>query len=50
MAVQDDKLRDELLPELEFYVTPSKLTDIVRVDIGGLDDNFIDYLVTIGCI
>ena len=50
MAVQEDKLRDELLPELEFYVTPSKLTDIVRVDIGGLDDNFMDYLVTIGCI
>lgn len=50
MAAQEDKLRDELLPELEFHVTPSKFTDTVRVDIGSLDESFMEYLVTIGCI
>lgn len=50
MAAQEGKLQDELLPELEFYVIPSKFTDKVRVDIGNFDEPFVDYLVSIGCI
>jgi len=50
MAVVEDKLHDELLPELEFHVMPSKLSDNVRVDLGTFNDVFMNYLVTIGCI
>ena len=50
MAVAENKLQDELLPEVELNVTPSKLSDNVRVDLCHLDDSFMSFLVTQGHI
>jgi hypothetical protein len=37
-------LRDELIPELEISLTPSKLSDNYKVDLFGLDEDFMIYL------
>jgi len=37
-------MQDELLPELEMSITPSKLTDNVKVDLFGLSETFLTFL------
>lgn len=44
MAVQDSNLHDELLPEIEITITPSKLSENVRVDLFRFADDFMHYL------
>ena len=50
MVVVGDNIKDELLPELEMSIIPSKLTDNVKVDLFGLSETFLDFLVAQGCI
>jgi len=50
MAVAGANINDELLPELEISIIPSKLTDNVKIDLFGLSDTFLDFLVDRGCI
>ena len=50
MVVQESNLQDELLPELEISIIPSKLTDNVKVDLFGLEDEFIKFLVQEGTL
>ena len=50
MAVAGANITDELLPELEISIIPSKLTDNVKVDLFGLDEVFLDFLEARGCI
>jgi len=50
MAAPGSNIRDELLPELEMSIIPCKLTDNVRVDLFGLDEEFLDFLAQRGCI
>jgi len=45
MEVQENKLNDELLPEIEMALTPSKLSETVRVDIFRFSEEFVNYLV-----
>ncbi len=47
---ENNKLQDDLLPEVELGVTPCKLTDNVRVDLYRLDDAFVLFLVKNGNI
>jgi len=49
-AGANNNIHDELLPELEMYIIPSKLTDNVKVDLFGLDDAFLLFLVERGHI
>lgn len=49
-AQENKKLKDELLPELEMGIIASKLTDSIKVDLHGLDENFITFLVSKGFI
>lgn len=44
MAVVGANINDELLPELEMSIIPSKLTDNVKVDLFGLSETFLDFL------
>ena len=44
MAVAGGNIKDELLPELEMSLIPSKLTDNVKVDLFGLSETFLDFL------
>lgn len=44
MAALGANIKDELLPELEMSLIPSKLTDNVKVDLFGLSDDFLDFL------
>lgn len=37
-------LRDELIPELEISLTPSKFSDNYKVDLFGLSEEFMIYL------
>lgn len=41
---RDNNLKDELLPELEVSLTPSKLSDMYKVDLFGLSEDFLNYL------
>ena len=50
MAAVGVNIKDELLPELEMSIIPSKLTDNVKVDLFGLSEDFLDFLVDRGCI
>jgi hypothetical protein len=50
MQAQENKLQDELLPEIEVSITPYKLKNMVRVDLFNLPEEFIKYLVTNGII
>jgi len=50
MVVPENKLQDELLPELEISIIPSKLSDDVRIDLFGLNDEFLQFLVKEGII
>jgi len=50
MAAAGANINDELLPELEMSIIPSKLTDNVKVDLVGLSDTFLNFLVDRGCI
>lgn len=51
MGVQDNNtIRDELLPEIEMAVTPSKLSETVRIDIYRFSDEFTEYLAHSGII
>ena len=50
MAVPENSLQDELLPELEISIIPSKLTDNVKVDLFSLEDEFIKFLVQEGTL
>lgn len=50
MVVPENNLQDELLPELEISIIPSKLTDNVRVDLFGLNDEFMNFLVQEGVL
>lgn len=50
MAVVGANIKDELLPELEMSIIPSKLTDNVKVDLFGLSESFLDFLSARGCI
>jgi len=50
MAAAGANIKDELLPELEMSIMPSKLTDNVKVDLFGLSETFLDFLVDQGCI
>jgi hypothetical protein len=48
--VDVNNLKDELLPELEMSIIPSKLTDNVRVDLFGLSETFLTFLADRGHI
>ena len=50
MEVAGANIKDELLPELEMSIMPSKLTDNVKVDLFGLSETFLNFLVERGCI
>ena len=50
MVAVGANIRDELLPELEMSLIPSKLTDNVKVDLFGLSETFLDFLEERGCI
>lgn len=50
MVVAGGNIRDELLPELEMSIIPSKLTDNVKVDLFGLSDTFLAFLAARGHI
>lgn len=50
MEVAGSNIQDELLPELEMSIMPCKLTDNVRVDLFGLEEEFLEFLVQRGCI
>lgn len=50
MVVVDANIKDELLPELEMSIIPSKLTNNVKVDLFGLSETFLDFLEERGCI
>lgn len=50
MAAAGANMQDELLPELEMSIIPSKFTDNVKLDLFALDDDFINFLVERGCI
>jgi len=50
MAVVGVNFNDELLPELEMSIIPSKLTDNVKLDLFGLSEEFLNFLVERGCI
>lgn len=50
MAAVGANIKDELLPELEMSIIPSKLTDNVKLDLFGLSDEFLDFLADRGCI
>ena len=50
MAVQETKLSDALLPEIEISLTPSKLSENVKIDLHRLSDEFIEFLVVNGHI
>lgn len=50
MAAAGANIKDELLPELEMSIMPSKLTDNVKVDLFGLSETFLDFLADRGCI
>lgn len=44
------KLQDELLPELEISLIPSKLSDNCKVDLFGLSEEFMNYLAIQGIL
>ena len=50
MEVPENNLTDELLPEIELSVTPSKLSETIRVDLHRLDDEFLSYLLGKGLV
>ena len=50
MAVVGANIKDELLPELEMSIIPSKLTNNVKLDLFGLSEEFLNFLVERGCI
>lgn len=50
MAAVGTKIQDELLPELEISIIPSKLTDNVKLDLYALSDEFMQFLISRGCI
>ncbi len=50
MAAAGANIIDELLPELEMSIIPSKLTDNVKVDLFGLSETFLDFLADRGHI
>ncbi|KKK79675.1 hypothetical protein LCGC14_2831130 [marine sediment metagenome] len=50
MAAVGANIQDELLPELEMSIIPSKLTDNVKVDLFRFSDDFLDFLTERGCI
>lgn len=50
MAAAGVNIKDELLPELEMSIIPSKLTDNVKVDLFGLSETFLNFLADQGCI
>ena len=50
MVVPVVKVGDELLPELEMSVIPSKISDNVKVDLFGLSEKFLKFLADRGCI
>lgn len=43
-------LRDELLPELEISLMPSKLSDNYKVDLFGLNEDFMTHLALNGIL
>jgi len=49
-VVGTNTIKDELLPELEMSIIPSKLTDNVKVDLFGLSETFLNFLVVRNCI
>jgi len=50
MVVPENSIADELLPEIELSVMPSKLSGTIKVDLHRLDDKFIAYLVVEGLV
>jgi len=50
MAVAGANFNDELLPELEMSIIPSKLTDNVKLDLFGFSDEFLNFLAVRGYI
>jgi len=50
MEVPENNFQDELLPELEISIIPSKLTDNVRVDLFGLKEDFVNFLIQEGIL
>lgn len=50
MVAAGAKIQDELLPELEISIIPSKLSDNVKLDLYSLSDDFMDFLIERGCI
>jgi len=50
MVAAGANIKDELLPELEMSIIPSKLTDNVKVDLFGLSEIFLNFLADQGCI
>ena len=51
LEVETNKLYgDELLPELEISLIPSKLTSMCKIDLFGLKDDFMEYLVFQGIL
>ena len=50
MVAAANNNNDELLPELEMSITPSKLTDNVKVDMFGLSEVFLNHLAKRGHI
>ena len=50
MVAPENSIADELLPEIELSITPSKLSGIIKVDLHRLDDEFLGYLLNEGLI
>lgn len=50
MAAAGANIKDELLPELEMSIIPSKFTDNVKVDLFGFSDAFLNFLIHRGYI
>ena len=51
MAVRAaDVEKDGLLPELEMSLIPSKFSNNIKIDLFGLSDGFLSFLVFRGCI
>ena len=50
MEAQENKLYDELLPEIEISIIPCKLKNMVRIDLFSLSEEFVQYLITNGVI
>lgn len=50
MAVVASNINDELLPELEMSIIPSKLTDNVKIDLFRFSEDFLTFLAERGHI